>query len=180
MAKPYRKLPQLSNQEIERFWSKVNVAEPDECWLWYARGCGAKGYGNFKMGRKTYTASRVAYFIATNQDPGSLFVLHRCDAPACVNPSHLFLGTLIDNSKDMVAKGRAAKGKNNGVHLYPESVPRGETHHLAKFSDTVIDAIRQAIKQGWPCSQIMSHFKISKSHVYRIIHQTTRLKLPMH
>lgn len=33
-------------------------------------------------------------------------MLHRCDTPACCNPSHLFLGTAKANHDDMAAKGR--------------------------------------------------------------------------
>ena len=35
-----------------------------------------------------------------------MYVLHRCDNPKCVNPSHLFLGNQQDNIKDKINKNR--------------------------------------------------------------------------
>ena len=35
MAKPTIIIPRLSRKDIERFWSKIEIRGPDECWLWH-------------------------------------------------------------------------------------------------------------------------------------------------
>lgn len=87
----------------ERFRRFVEKQE-NGCWLWV----GAKnesGYGNFVINHQMFKAHRFSWelYIGPVLDD---CVLHRCDVPACVNPEHLFLGSLQDNSRDMVMKGR--------------------------------------------------------------------------
>lgn len=88
-----------------RFWPKVLPVESG-CWEWQAFRCG-NGYGRFSgYGCGKILASRFVYELCVGPIPFGLKVLHRCDNPSCVNPAHLFLGTMKDNSEDMVRKGR--------------------------------------------------------------------------
>lgn len=64
-------------------------------------------------------ATRLAWFVAYNKDPGSYYVCHRCDRPKCRNPKHLFLGTMQDNMLDRDAKGRGRAYGKIYVNAHP-------------------------------------------------------------
>lgn len=88
-----------------RFWPKVKIGAPDECWLWQAKAQ-LRGYGNIcGWGRPQY-AHRIAYALGKGDIPEGAHVLHKCDVPLCCNPDHLFLGDQAINMKDRFAKGR--------------------------------------------------------------------------
>jgi hypothetical protein len=96
---------------LERFWSKVDVRDPDECWEWQAARV-RQGYGRFWIGGHegwNIRAHRFAYELVIGEIPWGLDVCHSCDNPPCVNPAHLWVGTKKDNALDMVRKGRAWK-----------------------------------------------------------------------
>ena len=79
-----------------------------ECLEW--RGHRNKhGYGVKRFNKKTMLAHRVSYLISNGDIPDLMCVLHRCDNPCCVEPSHLWLGTHQDNMDDMNEKGRGYK-----------------------------------------------------------------------
>lgn len=91
----------------ERFWSKVEKRESDECWPWMGGGYG-DGYGGFMIaGLGCIGAHRVAYALTNGTTPDGVFVLHRCDNRRCCNPAHLFLGDHSANMEDMANKGRS-------------------------------------------------------------------------
>lgn len=112
----------------ERFL--MQVKKTDACWIWIA--CrDADGYGIFRgevRGLKYTRAHRFSYALHTADVPRYKHVLHRCDNPWCVNPSHLFLGTNADNMADKVAKGRALG-------------PRGIASHSAVLTEEQVKAV---------------------------------------
>lgn len=131
MATPFRPLE-------ERLWAKVVKQPPPGCWLWIgAKNQNEEGYITSGGGRaarpRMRRVTRVVWELTYGPIPEGLFVLHDCpdgDNPACVNPSHLWLGTQKQNMEDCVAKGR----------LRPRFKP-GENHPSAQLSPADIEAI---------------------------------------
>jgi len=96
----------ISEIELQRFWSKVDIKSKDKCWIWKAASS-LKGYGRVKIRGKIYGANRIAFLFSSGKYPDKkLDVCHSCDRPECVNPSHLFLGTRSENMLDASKKGR--------------------------------------------------------------------------
>ena len=98
----------------EAFWERVNKDGPTvrpelgPCWLW--TGGLSQGYGLLRIGGRAIRASRVSWILANRRYPNGPLIMHACDNPPCVNPSHLTPGTHHENSQDMVMKGRWVNG----------------------------------------------------------------------
>jgi hypothetical protein len=94
----------------ERFWPKVRVIDDDNsCWEWTGARTD-RGYGAVKAAGRCLHSHRIAYELTHGPIPAGLLVRHRCDNKGCCRPSHLELGTVADNSRDMVARRRGSKG----------------------------------------------------------------------
>ena len=120
----------------QRFREKVQHGP--SCWLWLAGTTGSLGYGSFWVpaSGRMVAAHRVSWELTEGPIPEAYLVLHHCDTPPCVRPSHLFLGTQLDNMRDMVAKRR------NFQVTHPETMARGESHGAARLTAQDVREIR--------------------------------------
>ena len=65
------------------------------------------GYGYIYWDGKDAVASRVIWEIVNGPIPPGMWVLHTCDNPACVNPTHLYLGDALNNAQDRDTRKRS-------------------------------------------------------------------------
>ena len=94
---------------ITRFWEKVNVAGPDDCWEWQGAVKISNGYGVISVpnnNRTQLTAHRLSAAIHFGMISRKDLVCHHCDNRRCVNPNHLYVGDARTNAADMMERGR--------------------------------------------------------------------------
>lgn len=173
-------------QDIARFNSKILKTET--CWIWQA-ACSRDGYGSFWINGFTRRAHRVSWEISNGQAiPEGMDVLHNCpdgDNPKCVNPEHLWIGTVVDNMADKKQKGRCQSGDDHYLRRHPEAIKRGDQHPLrlhpefaargekvntAKLTNEAIIEIRRLYATGnYSHPQLGKMFGVAHSTIGRIV-----------
>lgn len=144
----------------ERFWMKVDKSGANGCWIWLA-GKFDTGYGAFQVNGRVRYAHRFSWELVNGRIRDGLFCCHKCDVRACVNPSHIFLGTQGDNIRDAASKGRTASGSRNGSVVHPESRKRGSAQPAAKLCEAQVSEIRRRLSLGEPRSSLARAFSVS-------------------
>jgi hypothetical protein len=144
----------------EVLWSKVDKRGDNECWPWIG-WVGSGGYGRFQIDGKSYYAHRAIFdlvnpgIIELNQPAdrrGSGFILHKCDNPICCNPSHLRVGTQLENMKEAHERGR-------------KTYKSGANHARALLTEEDVFWIRMHKKYGTTKKAISLLYDISVSTI---------------
>lgn len=165
---------------IKHFWSRVRKTRG--CWLWTGyRADKGRGHGFIqarKISPQPMLTHRVAWELTYGPIPRGKCVLHKCDNPGCVRPSHLFLGTRRDNNLDRHRKGRTASGDRNGARTMRHRNPfvrnrgsglRGEQHPCSKLTWQKVKSIRRDHRQGATATSLAIKHDISVVTACKIV-----------
>lgn len=133
-------------------------------------------------------AHRFVWELDRGEPLGERFATHACDVKACVNPAHIMAGDQASNMRDMVLRGRSAKGDRHNSRTKPESVPRGfrhgsrtkphrsprgERNAAAKLTAAQVQEIRAAHEQGASYGVLFRRYGVDKSAIASIVHRRT-------
>jgi hypothetical protein len=98
----------ISESLIRRFHAMWMPVPWSGCWIWLG-ATSDFGHGVIGVGKRSeglIRAHRLSYLLHKGEIPDGQYVLHDCDVASCVNPDHLHLGTIRDNVKEMMERGR--------------------------------------------------------------------------
>lgn len=92
---------------LKQFQSRVKMGDWHECWPW----CGSRRgmyttYAMVTVDGRQREAHVWSYEMFHGPVPPALIVRHTCDNPPCCNPTHLVVGTHLDNLRDMLERSR--------------------------------------------------------------------------
>lgn len=148
---PKRTLGML--HELLKETYEKHVVKREGCWGWNA-SLDRYGYGQFPAARelRISKAHRASWIIHSGPIPEGMSVLHKCDNRECTNPDHLFLGKPIENSRDMVYKGRQTKGVKNGA---------------AKLTEDDVREIRKLSLEGVGTMFLSRKYGVSRDTIWR-------------
>lgn len=139
----------------KKFWAKVQKTET--CWLWTGT-VNNKGYGETRYEGRFALSHRVSFIIHKGPIPEGMVVRHRCDNPPCLNPKHLELGTIAENTKDKIMKQRQAQGTTQGH---------------AKFTEQTLREAKRLRSDGWTYLELERHFNISRQTISKAVRGET-------
>lgn len=152
---------ELTDNDIKRFWNKVDKKGDDDCWGWFAM-LDSFGYGKMRLNKMMVSAHRISYLIANGYLPEApLIIRHKCKTKVCINPNHLETGTHLENMGDKIRDGSQYK-------------PSGEKHSMCKLSEAQVLEIRKKyIPWKYSTRKLAKEYNVSQVEIYRIIKRET-------
>lgn len=149
-----------NNKILKRFHESYLIK--NECWIWQ-KCVNPKGYGYMSYLGKPTLAHRASWMIHNGDIPKGKLVLHTCDLPPCVRPSHLWLGDAACNTNDMMKKGR---------YNYNKRTYKGSDSSNSKITEETALKIKQMMLI-MPANKVAEALNVSLHIVYDIRNNKT-------
>lgn len=132
---------------------KVN---DDGCFVCTSHKLNKDGYPTYTVHKKKWLMNRFIYTEMFGEIPKGLIIRHKCDNPSCINPEHLETGTIADNNRDSVERGRNAKGSK-----HPNSI----------LNEDLVKEIKLLILDGKSNKELSERYKIDHRIISNIRHE---------
>lgn len=146
--------PKVDISYIDRFHQSYEIDTETGCWNWIKRFDKQTGYGWFKakeLFKRGLPASRASWFIHNGPIKDRFrHVCHKCDNRKCVNPEHLFLGSVKENMADCVAKGR---------------INRGEDRPQSKLTEEIVKEARRLRQTGMGWLKLAAKYGVAQNAI---------------
>lgn len=166
------KIPQFTEEEIQRFLSKIDIQDEDKCWNWTA-STSTTGYGQWVRGKKpnqkSYRSHRISYFLYHGIDPAGQILCHTCQNILCCNPLHVYAGSHTDNMYDALEDGARGELKTYTFHhRWGADKQIGSKHPNAKLDEEKVRDIRERLRRRETHRSIAALYGVSRSQIAAI------------
>lgn len=141
------------SDHLRRFYEKIRVDKETGCQEWIA-ALNSDGYGKFGIDGSWVLAHRFSWTLVYGSIPCGMLILHKCNNPKCVNPSHLYVGTDADNARDMLEADPYCRS--------------GEANNRAKLSNSNVIEIRRLLSEGVMQKDIAPIFGVHSGSISKI------------
>lgn len=140
----------------------VNRPASNDCWLNWPYMVNTSGYPmSIHNGKLRPVSNTVLEIMEVHRPPGKTMVMHHCDNPLCINPSHLSWGTAKENSVDMVTKGRH---------------PIGSASSVSKLDENLVYQIRcDHVHLRQSVSSLARKYSVSRSTINALLKKGTKM-----
>ncbi len=143
----------------EEYLLRKSVAQSNGC-IYFTSPLNIGGYGKIGATQwaKKYrinSAHQLAYILTYGEYDRQLIICHKCNNRRCINPDHLYAGTVQDNSNDMVNSGRSLIGSLN---------------HQSKLTD---ESARYILinKDKYSLDELAEQLGVTKGTIWKVINR---------
>lgn len=134
---------------VERF-KFLTKREQNGCLEWQG-AIATNGYGQTKWNRVYFSAHKFSWTLHRGKVPDGMLVLHKCDNKRCVDPDHLYIGTVKQNTADAIARGQ---------------IKTGTAHPMSKLTEAQLAEARAAVE---PIKVLAAKFGVHNATIYKAL-----------